>query len=152
MIIRSMRIPILRMLHQPRHRAPHSRPTRTLNHNILHRLTKLQRPVLRRRLHRKVITEAQHRRPPIPVEVVNGTTSANDEVVLATELAQRGADFHVVVGVVAGVGGDEGGGWTGGRKHADEDEVDVVDPFEGVVAGGFEAGLVEEGDASVGGG
>lgn len=152
MIIRRMRIPILRMLHQPRHSASHLRPARTLHHNILNSLTELQRPVLRRRLHGKVIAEPQHRRPPIAVEVVHGATGADDQVVLATELAERGADFHVVVGVVAGVGGDDGGGWAGVREHANENEVDVVDPLEGVVAGGFETGLREEGDAPVGGG
>lgn len=149
MIIRGMGIPETRMLHQPRHRATQLHP-RSLRDHILDALAELQRPVLGRRLHGKVITEAQHRSPPVPVEVVHGTARADDEVILAPEGAQRRADLQVEVRVVAGVGGEEGCGRAAGGEHSNEDEVDVVDPVEVGVAADVEAFFCEHGDAARG--
>lgn len=151
MVIRGMRIPISRVFHQSRHGRAQLRPPTRLGQHILHGLSKLQRPVLRRRLHGKVVAKPKHGRPSVAVEIVDGTPGSDEKVVLATERTHRGSDFEMEVRVEARIAGYDGCGRAGCGEHADEDEVDVVDPVKGWVAGDREAFARKQGDASVGG-
>lgn len=149
MVISSVSISEARMLHQTSH-SPTQLHTGRLGNHILKSLSELQGPILGRSLHGKVIAESQHGSPPVTVEVVHGTARANEEVVLLPQGAQGRTHLHMEVRIVAGIGGDQSGGRAATGKHADEDEVDVVNPFEIGVTANVEAFLGEHLDTPVG--
>ena len=153
MVVRGLRISVLGVSHQPRDRRPQPRAG-VLGDGVLGRLAEVERPGLRRDLLAQTLAVLEDVGPAVAVEVVDGAAGADEEVVLEAQGPQGGADLEVEVGVEAGVGADDGGGRAGGRvgEHADQHQVGVVDPLEGGVGGGGEAGVAEHGDAARGGG
>lgn len=149
MVIRRVRVPIQRVLHQPGHSPPQARAA-IIPDDILDRLAELERPRLGRALLGEVVREAQHRHPVVAVEVVHGAAGPDDQVVLLAQRTQRCPQLHVEVRVVALVGRNQRGGRAARREHADKDEVRVVDPVEGGVARGREPGFLEERNAALG--
>lgn len=79
------------------------------------------------------------------------TARADYEIVFFSKRAESLADAHVVVRIEARVHGDECCWWAAVGKHADEDEICIVDPIEIGISGNVEAGVFEEGDASFAG-
>ena len=141
------------MSHQARNRSPQPR-ARVLRDSVLGRLAEIQRPRLRRHLLPQTLAILQHVAPVVAVEVVDGAAGADEQELLVTQRAQRGADLDVEVRIEARVHADDGGGRAGAgvREHADQDHVRVMDPLECGVCGDTESGVAEHVNAALGGG
>ena len=99
----------------------------------------------------EIVAEAKHRGPPIAVQIVNRPAGSDDEIVLFAQLAQSRAHLQMEMGVISGIHGDDGGWWASVGEHADQDQICIVDPVEGVVATDIVPSLVEEIDTTFGG-
>lgn len=138
------------MLHQPRH-GPAKLRAAVVRDNILHRLTELQGPGLRGLLLREIVVVPDHRQPDVSVEVVNGPAGADEQVAFHPERPQRLADSHMEVRIEARVHGDNHCWRAAVGKHADENEICIVDPVKRRVSGGVETGLGEHSYAAFSG-
>lgn len=105
-------------------------------------LSEIHGPGLGRGRLGKIVTVPQHGGPDVPVQIMDGAAAAQEEGVVLVEITEGtegGADGDVEMGVITVLGGDDGGGGAGPWEHADEDQVDVVDPVVGRVGLGGDA-------------
>lgn len=73
----------------------------------------------------------------------------DQEIVFPAEWAEDRPDLRVEVRVVPSVQGDDGGRRTTVGEHADENEIDVMDPVKSGVAANIEAFTGKHLDASL---
>ena len=91
----------------------------------------------------EVVAVDEHVQPMVPIQVVYGSTTANDEGVFVSKVTQGFADFDVKVWIIASVHRDEDRGRRNMmRKHADDHEKGIVDPIKRGIAPRFEACLL----------
>lgn len=143
-----MRIPVERVLHEAGHRATEPRSA-VVSDDVLDGLAKLHGPVLRRTFLGEVVRVVYHWRPMVSVQVVYRTAGTYDQVPLLPQRAQNLPDLDMEVRIVASVHGDEGCGRAAVGKHADEDEIGVVDPVEGRIPRGSQPSFVQHCNASL---
>ena len=97
----------------------------------------------------EIVSILQHGTPDVAVEIVDRAARADDKVIFFAERSKRGADFHVVVRIKAGVHGDDCCWRAAIWEHPDEDEVGVMDPIEVRVGFDIETFCFEHLNASV---
>ena len=118
-------------------------------HAVLEALTEAQQRAFRWNRLCKIVAILQHLAPIIAVKVVDSSTSADDQVSFFAKWALRSSNFHMIVWIVTSVHRDDCLRWTPLWKHADQDEICVVDIIELWVAASLKSIFAKHVDASL---
>jgi hypothetical protein len=81
MVICTVRIPELRVLHEPSHGSSKLRPA-VVSDDVFEGLTEFESPGLRSCLLSEIVRVPEHRSPAVAVQIVNGAPRANEQVTL----------------------------------------------------------------------
>jgi hypothetical protein len=136
-IVRRMSVPEHGMLHQPRNTPCQRTLLRTIStvpdKNILNALPELQHRRLGRIRLCKVVCISQHLCPVVAVQIVHRATGSDEEVSLVAEGSEDLSDACVEMWVEARVHADDCRGRAFFWKHADQDQICIVNPIECIV-------------------